>query len=187
MKLNIKSAAVGFLIGTIGVTTVFASTGISSANFSAARVYFYGREVPLENQLILITKDGETSAQMYMPMRELLENMNFIVEWDSENNAVNLTMMGNPGAVTNSPGESGNVQPQWIEPGVLFGFEEHPSTLAQNEAGRRAIDIMQRTGNWRFIEVYLPYISNEDIQAVVDIFNSRQNPNNRKRAADYMS
>lgn len=101
-KFSIKSAVIGFIMGTIGVTTVFAATGISSASLSNTKVYFYGQEVPLENSLVLISKEGEVNARMYMPMRELLEYMNFIVEWDAANNSVNLTMRGNPGIAGNS-------------------------------------------------------------------------------------
>jgi len=191
-QLNLKIAVVGFLIGTIGMTTVFAAGEIRSASFSSARVYFYGREVPLENQLVLITNEGETNARLYMPMRELLEFMNFIVEWDGENNSVNLTMRGGPG--NTEPGvsagtQSGYVQPRaWDGRGVYDGgYDEHPSELTLSEAGRRAVDIMQRTGNWSFIEPYLPYISNADIQRMVDIFNSRQNTSRQRRASDYMN
>ena len=95
-KLDIKSVLVGFIIATVGVSTVFASSGIRSAEFSSVKVYFYGVQVPISGQMVLITKNGESNAQMYMPVREVLEYMNFIVEWDAANNAINLTMKSSP-------------------------------------------------------------------------------------------
>ncbi|MCL2580273.1 MAG: hypothetical protein FWE32_09650 [Oscillospiraceae bacterium] len=73
------------------------------------------------------------------------------------------------------------VQPRaWDGQGVYNGgYDEHPSTLSQSEAGRRAVDIIQRTGNWRIVEPYLPYISNADIRRVVDIYNSKQTDTRR--------
>jgi len=197
-KFSVQSMLIGFILGVVGMTgafAVFAAAEISSANFSTARVYFYGQEVPLENSLVLITKGGETSASMYMPVRELLEYMNFIVEWDGANNVINLTMRGNPGTGTNNSmnqnASSNSTSPQaWSGQGVYAGgYNEPPSSLSQTEAGRRAIDIMQRTGNWSFIEPYLPHISNEDIQTVVSIFNSKRpnHPGQHRQASDYFN
>ncbi|MCL2575211.1 MAG: copper amine oxidase N-terminal domain-containing protein [Defluviitaleaceae bacterium] len=190
-KIDIKSIIIGFLLGSIGITTVFAvgslGDGIQSASFNSSKVYFYGQEVPLESPLVSILKEGETNMQTYMPLRELLEYMNFIVDWNPTDSSINLTMRGNANINTNS---STNQQPQaWDGTGVYSGgYSDDPSTLSQVEADMRAIDIIQRTGNWSFVEPYLPYLSNNGIQSVVDIFNSKRpnHPSQHKNANDYM-
>jgi len=63
-KFSLKSIAIGLIAGIAGTTavlTVFATSSINSAVFSDAKVYLYGQEVSLENQLALIVKDGETN------------------------------------------------------------------------------------------------------------------------------
>ena len=104
-KFDFKSMVLGFVIAIIGVTavlTVNAASYIRSASFSQARVYWLGQEVPLENPLVSVLVEGETNAKLYMPLRELLEFMNVFVEWDGENNSVNLTMRGNFGSGGNT-------------------------------------------------------------------------------------
>lgn len=94
-KFDIKSLVVGLVIGTIGVSTVFAAEEIKSATISNAKVYFYGKEVKLKKPLIEIVKTGSSESQLYMPMSELLEYMQFKVEWNNKDSSVNLTMNGN--------------------------------------------------------------------------------------------
>lgn len=163
-KFDMKSAVFGFIIGTIGITaaltTVFATSGIRSANFSNARVYFYGQEVPLENQLVSIVREGESNARLYMPLRELLEYMNFIVEWDSETNSVNLTMRGNPG--THSPSTS-----------TTTGLTSN--TLPQNDADRRAISIIESSGTWSSeIDRLIPQMTPETVDRLVFTYLEKQ-------------
>ena len=56
------------------------------------------------------------------------------------------------------------------------GYKEHPSTLTTAEADRRSADIMQRTGNWGYIEPYIPYLSEEGVARVECIYKSKQEP-----------
>lgn len=149
----------------IGVSANAAVTSIRSAEYSPAKVYFYGEEIPLKDSLVLITAEGEANGKLYMPVRELLEYMNFQVEWDNKDKAVYLTMNGNTGN---------------------NGTADNLDALPQNEADETALDIMQRTGNWSYIEPYLPYLSREGIDAVVASYNSKHmNPSEHKRASDY--
>ncbi|AOT71870.1 stalk domain-containing protein [Geosporobacter ferrireducens] len=164
-KLDIKSLIFGVIIGTLGVTTVFAAGGIKSATYSNSKVYFYGNEILLENPLVTIVKDGSSDGQLYMPMRELLEYMQFKVEWNSEDGSVNLTMNG----------------------GNNYKTIEVPSDISKNEADTKALDIMQKTGNWGYIEPYLQYMSTDGIEKVVQLYNSKHiNPSEHKKASDYI-
>lgn len=50
----------------------------------------------------------------------------------------------------------------------------------------QALDMMQRTGNWGYIEVYLPQMTNAGIDAVVNSYNSKHpNSSEHKKASDY--
>jgi len=53
------------------------------------------------------------------------------------------------------------------------GYDAHPSRLTTAEADRRAADIMQRTGNWSFVEPYLSYLSKEGTIRVENIYSSK--------------
>lgn len=162
-KFDVKSVALGFIIGTIGITTAFAASGIKSATFNSSKVYFYGKEVPLKNQLVSIVKDGETNAQMYMPMRELLEYMNFIVEWNANDSSINLTMKGNNGSYN---GNSSNTY------GGSYNYD--PSKLSQSEADEKGIAIMDNSGTWgQQIEALLPYMTPAGVEKVVTIYLDR--------------
>lgn len=45
---------------------------------------------------------------------------------------------------------------------------------------------MQNTGNWGYIESYLPYISKEGTDAVIKCYNGNHlNKNEHKNASDY--
>lgn len=170
-KFNLKSMIVGFIMGMLVITTaftVFATTAIMSANFSNARVYFYGKQVLLENQLVLITKEGETNARLYMPVRELLEYMNFAVEWDGENNAINLTMKGSHDA------ESGNSNFNNNNGTTQQNF---PSSSAspRNDADRRALDIIEMSGTWGAeVDRLIPQMTPEVVDRIVFTYLGRQ-------------
>lgn len=164
-KFDIKSLIVGLVIGTIGVSTVFATGEIKSATISNSKVYFYGNEVKLKDPLIEIVKDGSSEAELYMPMRELLEYMQFKVELNSKDSSVNLTMNGN-----NNP----------------KNIEVTPD-ISKNQADKKAIEIIQKTGNWGYIEQYIPYMSADSVKKVVEIYNSKHmNPSEHKKASDYI-
>ena len=97
-RFDLKSLALGLIIGVIaivGVNTVFAAGKIKSAEYSDVKVNFYGTEVPLKSALVAIQKDGSDDMQLYMPLREVLEYMQFNVDWNAKNRSVNITMKSN--------------------------------------------------------------------------------------------
>lgn len=103
-KFDPKSIAFGFIIGTVGITTVFAANGIKSADISNAKVSLDGAVIPLNKPLVAVTKDNEENASLYMPVGELLEYLGYTVNWDGTENTVNLASNGN-----SSQGVTGNV------------------------------------------------------------------------------
>lgn len=89
-KFDVKSLVAGIIIGSLGITTVFAATGIKSANLSNAKVTLNGVSLPLSKSLISVTMDNEQNASLYVPANELLINLGYIVDYDGEKNTVNL-------------------------------------------------------------------------------------------------
>lgn len=199
-RLDVKSIFIGFVIGIIGVSMVFAvawkvsattneknamaatkeektvasnieqkdnvaiGEGIKSAVINNSKVYFNGKEIDLKKPLVIIEKNGNSEPQLYMPMDELLEYMHFKVEWNSKDNAVYLAM-----------GQDNEENTEVIH------------DISANEADAEAIEIMQKTGNWGYIEKYISHMSAEGIKRVVDIYNSKHpNPTQHKNASDYI-
>lgn len=198
-KLDVKSIFIGLVIGVVGVSTVFAvvwkmsattkeknavavtsdekkaestsgknnvatGEGIRSAVINNSKVYFNGKEIELKKPLITIEKDESSEPQLYMPMDELLEYMHFQVEWNSQDNAVYLTM-----------GQDNQKN------------KEDMSDISANEADAEAIEIMQKTGNWSYIEKYISQMSDDSIKRVVNIYNSKHiDPSQHKNASDYI-
>lgn len=202
-KFDFKSIVVGLVIGIIGASSIFAAgeikptitnnskdvtvsateetkvaptsnvkisndfaTGeIKSATVSDAKVYFNGNEVKLNNPLIAVASDESSEDQLYMPMNELLEYMHFKVEWNSKDSSVNLTMGG----------QNSNKS------------IEITSDSSDNQVDVKAIEIIQKTGNWKYIEPYLSGMSADGIKKVVEIYNSKHmNQSEHKNASDYI-
>lgn len=201
-KFDIKSIALGLGIGIIGASIVFvavgkkttaitdngtiaisatevkesagtsdgkhdvaAGEGITSAVISNDKIYFNGKEIELKKPLLTVMKEGNSEPQLYMPMDELLEYMHFKVDWNSKDNAVYLTMNGQ------NDQESAKIVPD----------------DSNNDIDAKAIEIINKTGNWSYIEGYLPNMTNDGINKVVDIYNSKHvNPSEHKKASDYI-
>jgi hypothetical protein len=183
-----KSLVLGLLTGIIGTSVVFvcsktleASTvstleKIESAAFSNSKVYFNENEISLKDPLVAIKKEGSSETQLYMPMREILEYMQFNVNWNNEDNSVNLTMNGYNGYDYHNNSTS---------PAPIAQNEN--DTIPQNNVDAKALEIIQNTGNWRYIEQYLPNMSEDAIRKAVEIYNSKHfNPAEYKNAADYI-
>lgn len=99
-----------------------------------------------------------------MPMKELLEYMNFKVEFDKEKESVYLIM-----------GQTNN-----------YNYNE--PTGSTNEIDKEAIEIIQKTGNWSYIEKDIPNMSDEGIKKVVEIYNSKHmNISEHKKVSDYIN
>ena len=89
-KFDIKSMVVGILIGTMGITTAFASSGVRSASQSNIQVTLNGVSLPLNKPVLSVTMDEEENASLYVPVNELFTNLGYGVNYDSEKNTVDL-------------------------------------------------------------------------------------------------
>lgn len=89
-KIDVKSLAAGIIIGTLGITTVFAATGIKSASLNNTKITLNGVSLPFSKSLISVTMDDEQNASLYVPANELFVNLGYAVNYDSEKNTVDL-------------------------------------------------------------------------------------------------
>lgn len=89
-KFDVKSLVAGIIIGTLGITTVFAATGIKSAILSNTKATLNGDSLPLSQSLIWVTMDNEQNASLYVPANELLEMLGYTVNYDGVKNTVDL-------------------------------------------------------------------------------------------------
>ena len=174
-KIHFKSMALGFAIAIVVFSTILsanAAATIKSAQFAETKVYFYGKEVELKNPLVSIVADGESNARLYMPLRELLEFMNFVVDWDGENNSVNLTMRwsidngGNVSDLSHNNNFNGQnaASDQWFV-----------KDYTQAEANERALTVINLSGTWGpEIDWLIPQMSPEAVFEMVSIYLDKQ-------------
>ena len=76
--LDAKSFAAGLVTGTLGITTVFAATGIQSAVLSGTAMTLNGTPLPLDRSLVSVTMEQEPEAVLYAPAEELLAKLKVI-------------------------------------------------------------------------------------------------------------
>ncbi len=97
-KMDIKSLAAGVLIGSLGITTVFAATGIKSAVLSSTRIVLNGEVLPLDKPVLSVTLDNAQDAGLYVPASTLLEKLGYTVWHDGGTDCLHLVsnVPGNP-------------------------------------------------------------------------------------------
>ena len=103
-RIDLKSLAAGIILGTVGITTAFAATGIQSAALSDAKVTLNGASLPLSTPLVSVTMDNEEAPQLYASVDDLLGKLGYVVAYDAADNTVSLTTSGSrtpegPGAI----------------------------------------------------------------------------------------
>ena len=76
-KFDLKSLAAGFIIGTLGLTTVFGAAGIQSAALSNTKVTLNGALLSLGQPLISVKMDDGQDASLYAPVNEVLEKLGY--------------------------------------------------------------------------------------------------------------
>jgi hypothetical protein len=91
-KFDVKSLVAGIMIGTMGITSVYAATGIKSAALSSTKITLNGESLPLSKSLISVTMDNEQNESLYIPANELFEILGYSVNYDGANNTVNLIL-----------------------------------------------------------------------------------------------
>ncbi len=89
-KFDLKSLAAGFIIGTLGLTTVFGAAGIQSAALSNTKVTLNGALLSLGQPLISVKMDDGQDASLYAPVNEVLEKLGYAVNYDEASNTIDI-------------------------------------------------------------------------------------------------
>ncbi len=85
-----KKFIMGLVTGlTISTTVVFGSNMIKSAEYNTSKIIFDGVELDTSGQpMVSIQEEGSSGVKNYMPVRSVLEQMGYNVQWDGVNNTV---------------------------------------------------------------------------------------------------
>lgn len=87
---NLKSFIAGLIIGTLGITSVFASGIIKSAEFTNTKLMINGEEIRITNPFISVLKSGENNSNLYMPIREVLQKLGYTIQWYENNDSIDI-------------------------------------------------------------------------------------------------
>jgi len=173
LKFDLKSIVLGLTLGILCVGSVTVASEDPELNevqcvyYNDSKVFFNQNEIPLKHKLIEAVSPDGTEATLYAPLDEVLNYLNVKMEWNQDVDTVILfTDMTSP-----------SVADQQSD-----GFELTTSELESN-----AIKLIQRTGNWDYIEPYLDDLSDDVIREIVRIYNSKhQNVSEHKNVYDYI-
>ena len=250
-KFSLKALLTVLIVGTIGATIVFAATrGISSVALSNARVTVNGTTISLDRPMAMISLDNEEHAGLYMPFREFLEYLRYVVEWDGAENTVHIKTQNEtiPSPLTTTPrkinqinwnslalseiydgeifelsgsnqawrdrfsvnGRLTTIQSTLIDNTMVRGiilFENQMIIVHNNQYivlddldtinriaavmnidfDNSALSMMEAFGSWNNIESYLPFLSNDTIGELVEMYNSTRPITQHKNASDYFN
>ncbi len=107
-KFDGKSFVAGVIVGTLGISTAFAATGIRSAVLSNTGITLRGASLLLERPLVSVVMEGEQTAGLYVPADEVFEKLGYGVSYDGEKNILDLIPGGGSQAVNGGTAQ-GNV------------------------------------------------------------------------------
>lgn len=169
-RLDLKSMMIGVVIGISCVGGAFAASNvptIEKATFNNDyKIHFYNQEIKLSAPLLEVQEEGSEYMKLYVPVREVLEYLNLNIDYNKKDMALKLTMNGN------NPMNFGDFGK------VVAGSEDKDA---------KAIELIQKTGNWSYVEPMLSDLSEETIKKLVEIYNSKhQNQSEHKKAEDYI-
>lgn len=174
-KLDLKSLFVGIVIGIFCVGGAYAATNhpnIEKATYNDYKVFFYNEEIKLSAPLLEVQEEGSDYMKLYVPVREVLEYLNLNVDYDKEEMSLKLTMNSNNPLNIGNLGNFGNIG---------------TAIVSDGDKDAQAIQLMQKTGNWSYVEPLLKDLSDDAIRKVVDIYNSKhQDVAEHKNAEDYI-
>lgn len=182
-SFNVKSLVCGLLLGalgTIGISTVYASGDIKLAKYENIKVSFNNSSVPLRNSLVSVVKNGENDANIYMPVTEILEYLGYNAKWNPSEHSINIS--------TNNEKKSAN---STCDEKKIANSLQNPDNknIAKNQGDKLALEFMQKTGNWSYVEPLFPYMTPEGVKDVVDLYINQKGGNRQKieSAIPYMN
>lgn len=125
IKLDGKSFVAGIMVGTLGISTAFAATGIQSAVLSNTAITLRGTSLPLERPLVSVTMEGEQTADLYVPADEVFGKLGYGVSYDGEKHILDLIPGGGSQAVNGSS----------VQGNVVMDLANHENQLNIAESG----------------------------------------------------
>lgn len=108
-RFDVKSFAAGIIIGTLGITTAFASTNIRSAVLSDTKLTLRGIPISFSKPLISVTMEDSQASSLYVPADEAFEKLGYKIAWDSGTNTLDLVPESGYSQEVTGGGVQGNV------------------------------------------------------------------------------
>lgn len=91
---NFKSFIAGIIVGGMCMTA-FAGGIISSAEYKSYDINLNGENVISNAELVSVLEKNSNNMKLYMPVRDVLEELGYTVEWDKNNSTVNIVNSSN--------------------------------------------------------------------------------------------
>lgn len=188
-KMHYRSVLTGFVAGALCMSLTFAGGTKFTASPSSVKLKMFGEEIPMSSPVLNVVKDNKGKAVRYVPLDELLDYMNLegTLSKDGKTIAIGIDSKWMSNGMNNGMNNgSYTYQKNYLSPDEVAAVSEYFQGLTQEEADAEAIDLIQKTGNWRYVESYLPLMSHKGIDKVVKIYNSKHpNKSEHKKASDY--
>lgn len=156
-KVHSKSFKLGLLIGTIVIIIAFAGKGIRAVEHEKVKVSIDGTMIPLENSLSSGVKEHENDEETYMTVKAILEYLGYDVEWNDSNRSIDISTKTTDSTYVS---ETMKIPTQ----------NETGKNVAKNETDKEALEIMQKTGNWSYVEHLFPSMTSEGVEEVVALY-----------------
>lgn len=178
-NFNVKSLICGLLIGilgTIGITKAFAAEEIKLAKYENVKVSINNSIIPLKNSFVSIVKRGENDAKIYMPAMEILDHLGYNVEWNASEHSINIEGKAQNSICNDETAK--NLQKDAVS-----------KNTEGNQGDKLALEIMQKTGNWKYVEPLFPYMTPDGVKEVVDLYVREKGGSNKQTesASQYMN
>ena len=88
-----KKLLIGFAFGVVASTSIsiVASEVIQRAEFNNVRVRFNGHQLVLSENILSVQTQGSENIVNYMPVRAVLEGMGYTVNWNGQEQIIEIT------------------------------------------------------------------------------------------------
>lgn len=160
-KIDKKSVFIGFIAGILSVSTVFAGSSLIVKPLKT-QLKMNNCEIELSEPLLSIQKSSKEKAVLYAPLDDVMAFMNIELLPSKDGKTIVLEM-------NNMQTQNGNSSKN---PNFEYTSKELKS-MKQSDVDDLAYEIMQKTGNWDYIEQFLPYMSKKGIKNVTKLYNSK--------------
>lgn len=89
-NIKFKSFLMGIIVTCIGIHIGLIAGQIKLSKFSSVKIMLDNNTIQLKHPLVSIVKSGKKDSRLYIPAQELLEYLGFMVDFNSNDNSINL-------------------------------------------------------------------------------------------------